>query len=162
MNFRKICPWYLLNLVQFLPKSHFGFRISIEFHFEKWQEKTQKPLWFLGFLPRYLNRCYLLVAETGLEPATSGLWARRATNCSTPRYWIYLRCIRTGLDEFGAGNRAWTGTRGKPHWILSPGRLPIPPLRQAAWLCYHKNDSVSILFWKIAYKNYFYWHRAWK
>ena len=31
-------------------------------------------------------RCFL-VAEVGLEPTTSGLWARRATNCSTPRYW---------------------------------------------------------------------------
>ena len=37
-----------------------------------------------------------MVAETGLEPAASGLWARRATNCSTPRY--------------GAGDRGRTGT----------------------------------------------------
>ena len=29
---------------------------------------------------------YLLVAGEGLEPPTSGLWARRATNCSIPRY----------------------------------------------------------------------------
>ena len=36
-------------------------------------------------------------------------------------------CRRLKTD--GAGNRARTGTRGKPHWILSPGRLPIPPLR---------------------------------
>ena len=28
----------------------------------------------------------LLVAEEGLEPPTFGLWARRAANCSTPRY----------------------------------------------------------------------------
>ena len=27
-----------------------------------------------------------LVAGTGLEPMTFGLWARRATNCSTPHY----------------------------------------------------------------------------
>ena len=27
-----------------------------------------------------------MVAEAGLEPTTSGLWARRASNCSTPRY----------------------------------------------------------------------------
>ena len=26
-----------------------------------------------------------LVAGAGLEPATSGLWARQATNCSTPQ-----------------------------------------------------------------------------
>ena len=35
------------------------------------------------------DNLWLLVAETGLEPATSGLWARRATNCSTPRYLIF-------------------------------------------------------------------------
>ena len=29
-----------------------------------------------------------LVAGGGLEPPASGLWARRATNCSIPRYWI--------------------------------------------------------------------------
>ena len=28
------------------------------------------------------------VAGGGLEPPASGLWARRATNCSIPRYWI--------------------------------------------------------------------------
>ena len=40
-----------------------------------------------------------LVAEAGLEPTTSGLWARRATNCSTPRY-----------KNSGAGDRTRTGT----------------------------------------------------
>ena len=29
---------------------------------------------------------FYFVAGTGLEPVTSGLWARRATNCSIPRY----------------------------------------------------------------------------
>ena len=29
-----------------------------------------------------------VVAEAGLEPTTFGLWARRATDCSTPRYLI--------------------------------------------------------------------------
>ena len=29
---------------------------------------------------------FYLVAGEGLEPTTSGLWARRATNCSIPRY----------------------------------------------------------------------------
>ena len=37
--------------------------ISFEFHLEKWHEKNQKPLWFLGFPNRYLFRfamlCYL-------------------------------------------------------------------------------------------------------
>ena len=31
-------------------------------------------------------KAFGLVAGGGLEPPTSGLWARRATNCSTPRY----------------------------------------------------------------------------
>ena len=38
-------------------------------------------LWFIRKL-----RFIYLVAEAGLEPATFGLWARRAANCSTPRY----------------------------------------------------------------------------
>ena len=42
--------------------------ISFEFHLKNRHEKTQKPLWFLGFQPRYLFRCYLLVAGVGLEP----------------------------------------------------------------------------------------------
>ena len=29
-----------------------------------------------------------MVAEAGLEPTTFGLWARRATDCSTPRYFF--------------------------------------------------------------------------
>ena len=42
--------------------------ISFEFHLEKRHEKTQKPLWFLGFPNRYLFRFAMLVAEAGLEP----------------------------------------------------------------------------------------------
>ena len=42
--------------------------ISFEFHLKNRHEKTQKPLWFLGFQHRYLFRCYLLVAGVGLEP----------------------------------------------------------------------------------------------
>ena len=39
-----------------------------------------------------------LVAGTGLEPMTFGLWAQRAANCSTPQYIfmnklsVFLRC----------------------------------------------------------------------
>ena len=64
-------------LVQVLPKGRFGEMISFEFHLKNWHEKTQKPLWFLGFQPRYLFRCYLLVAGEGLEPTTSGLHLAR-------------------------------------------------------------------------------------
>ena len=113
--------------------------ISFEFHFEKWHEKTQKPLWFLGFPNRYLFRFALLVAGKGLEPSTSGLWARRATNCSTPRRHVYIFYGSTLLKmsppnlyyrQIGAGDRGRTGTIGKDRRILSPVRLPIPPLRQ--------------------------------
>jgi len=52
--------------------------ISFEFHLEKWHEKTQEPLWFLGFPNRYLFRFALLVAEAGLDFAfvtnTSEIW----------------------------------------------------------------------------------------
>ena len=63
-----------------------------------------------------------LVAGEGLEPSTSGLWARRATNCSTPRH-------HNKFLEGGTGDRTRTGTRITSHRILSPRCLPIPPLR---------------------------------
>ena len=43
------------------------FIMEPEFHLEKWHEKTQKPLWFLGFPNRYFFRFATLVAEAGLE-----------------------------------------------------------------------------------------------
>ena len=43
------------------------------------EEKGPAPL------PRHGGTADLFVAGTGLEPATSRLWASRATNCSTPR-----------------------------------------------------------------------------
>jgi len=54
-------PGYFLQL---LPKGRFGEMISFEFHFEKQYEKTQKPLWFLGFPNRYLFRFALLARCT--------------------------------------------------------------------------------------------------
>ena len=91
--------------------------ISFEFHLKNRHEKTQKPLWFLGFQPRYLFRCYLLVAEVGFEPHDLRVMSPTS--------------YRTALlrDTIGAGSRGRTGTRGEPHGILSPGRLPIPPFR---------------------------------
>src|SRR4029078_2479308 len=35
---------------------------------------------------------------------------------------------------FGAEDRNRTGTRGKSRRILSPVRLPVPPLRHTTWL----------------------------
>ena len=60
-----------MNLVQVLPKGRFGKMISFEFHLKNRHEKTQKPLWFPGFQPRYLFRCYLLVAGVGFFIARS-------------------------------------------------------------------------------------------
>lgn len=53
---------------------------------------------------------------------------------------------RTALlrDTIGAGSRGRTGTRGEPHGILSPGRLPIPPFRRS-----------HLLFDSIPYKRAF-------
>ena len=76
MYYIKKSNLFAIDLVQVLPKGRFGEMISFELHFEKWHEKTQKPLWFLGFLNRYLFRFALLVAERGLEPLTSGLSLR--------------------------------------------------------------------------------------
>ena len=43
---------------------------------------TTEPIQFFSL--NFINR--LVIAETGFEPVTSGLWARRAASCSTPRY----------------------------------------------------------------------------
>ena len=59
-------------------------------------EKTSRPTQTIGLsLPQstYFPRCQRtisLVAGAGLEPATFGLWARRATNCYHPAMIIYL------------------------------------------------------------------------
>ena len=62
-----------MNLVQVLPKGRFGEMISFEFHLKNRHEKTQKPLWFLGFPVQYLFWLHNMVAGTGFEPATFGL-----------------------------------------------------------------------------------------
>ena len=58
-----------------------------------------------------------LVAEVGFEPHDLRVMSPTS--------------YRTALlrDTIGAGSRGRTGTRGEPHGILSPGRLPIPPFR---------------------------------
>ena len=64
-----------------------------------------------------------MVAAAGLEPTTSGLWARRAANCSTPRYRGDINPDMvpvTGLEP----------VRYRYRGILSPLCLPIPPHRR--------------------------------
>ena len=55
-----------------------------------------------------------------LNPRPPGYEPDELPNCSTLRYLI------------GAGDRDRTGTGLKSHRILSPGRLPVPPLRRAS------------------------------
>ena len=61
--------------------------ISFEFHLKNRHEKTQKPLWFLGFQLRYLFRCYLLVAGEGLDSRAAAL-GRASFWTSTGRPFI--------------------------------------------------------------------------
>ena len=56
----------------------------------------------------------MVVAGTGLEPATSGLWARRATNCSTPRYLV-VHCIASMRINIIADNLRMS--RGFLHFL---------------------------------------------
>ena len=91
--------------------------ISFEFHLEKRHEKTQKPLWFLGFPNRYLFRFAMLVAEAGFEPHDLRVMSPTSYQAAP-------------LRDIGAGNGDRTRTMLSHHGILSPGRLPIPPFRR--------------------------------
>ena len=61
------------------------------------------------------------------------------------------------LFNIGARGRTWTGTRVKSRRILSPVRLPIPPLGQALVL----NKTISLYSKNIYYASFFSnynWH----
>ena len=93
-----------------------------------------------------------MVAGVGFEPTTFGLWARRASrllhpaiykfkwrrrrdsnpcaDCSTSRFSRPVPSARLGYFSIhGASGRTWTGTWFDSRRILSPVRLPIPPLK---------------------------------
>ena len=76
-------------------------------HYLRNQTKQKQPI----------GRFFVLVAEGGFEPHDLRVMSPTS--------------YRTALlrDIIGAGSRGRTGTRGEPHGILSPGRLPIPPFR---------------------------------
>ena len=108
-----------MNLVQVPPKGRFGEMISFEFHLKNRHEKTQKPLWFLGFQPRYLFRCYLLVAGVGLEPHDLRVMSPTSYQLLYPAIFCSVVPV-TGLEPVQYRYRG----------ILSPLCLPIPPHRQ--------------------------------
>ena len=88
-----------MNLVQVLPKGRFGEMISFEFHLKNRHEKTQKPLWFLGFQPRYLFRCYLLARST--EKDITGFFEKAACGKAFSGFFINPYCLTcSGCDTF--------------------------------------------------------------
>ena len=72
--------------------------ISFELHLEKWHEKTQKPLWFLGFPNRYLFRFAMLVAGVGLEPHDLRVMSPTSYQLLYPA--IYDWCRRPGSNRY--------------------------------------------------------------
>ena len=85
-------------LVQVLTKGHFGEMISFELHLEKWHEKTQKPLWFLGFPNRYLFRFAMLAYSTKKDDMA--FWRAIGGFRSTS----YFFCFFTAFQPF---NLTW-------------------------------------------------------
>ena len=79
------------------------------------KQSAEPSCWYLFVY--WISSVTFMVAGAGFEPATFGLWARRAASCSIPR------CL------FGAEDRNRTDTTFKGRRILSPVRLPVPPPR---------------------------------
>ena len=87
-----------------------------------------------------------LVAEVGFEP--HGLRVMSPTS--------YQAALLRDIKKVGAGNGNRTRTMLSHHGILSPGRLPIPPLRRIvhydfsydARILYHLFFHLSICFLK--------------
>ena len=88
--------------------------------------KNPETVWFLGFPNRYLFRFAMLVAGVGFEPHDLRVMSPTSYQAALSRDIYRIE----NKKENGAGHRARTGTGCESHGILSPGRLPIPPLRQ--------------------------------
>ena len=54
--------------------------------------------------------------------------------------------------ENGAGGRNRTDTRGEPHWILSPARLPVSPLRRR-WTANGGQDDYGLTVPSCRHRN---------
>ena len=80
-----------------------------------------------------------MVAGVGLEP--HGLRVMSPTSYQL----LYPAIYKKGLVESGAGHRVRTGTKLSFHRILSPGRLPIPPLRHIAEFRMDRNLKCLII-----------------
>ena len=86
----------------FLKKALFWKQVELLLNYPDSQilkiaEKVRKTPDFM------LKSGVFMVAEAGLEPTTSGLWARRASNCSTPRYSVaplMCSCIIAWVRHF--------------------------------------------------------------
>ena len=113
------------------------------------------------------------MAGDRFELTTSGLWAQRATRLLHPatinniilaeekgfeplRQFLDLPVFKTGpfnqtwvfLHNFGAPDQTWTGTGYYTRRILSPVRLPIPPLRQGIKICAN-NKQILVTRWRF-------------
>ena len=86
---------------------------------------------------------FLWVQGRDLNPRPPGYEPDELPNCSTLRYLI------------GAGDRNRTGTGENSHGILSPGRLPVPPLRQLPCHTQLYNNSTYLLYCQEIFKNKF-------
>ena len=111
--------------------------ISFEFHLEKWHEKPQKPLWFLGFPNRYLFRFAMLVAGGGhFITFVTGIYQERF--CVSP----LLRCPAEATP-----GEAGLLLADRCHSLRSllPPPAALPSLPQRATL-------VGLITWVIATK----------
>ena len=121
-----------------------------------------------------------MVAGAGFEPTTFGLWAQRATELLHPainnnkQIWRRKRdsnpcatfatswfsrpvpSTRLGYssNKIGAWGRTWTDTRVKSRRILSPVRLPIPPLRHIVFCCWLLNYITFFFIWQPFFVNF--------
>jgi hypothetical protein len=65
-----------------------------------------------------------------------------------------FKCVNSEhnfVKIFSTEGRTRTGTRCEPHWILSPARLPIPPLRliNICYIFHMANTSINISFFRL-------------
>ena len=116
--------------------------------FEPWNPKEQ--IYSLPRLTTSLTLHKKMVPTPGLEPGTYWLQVSCSTNWAMSAWWaiqdsnLWPPACKAGaltnwanrptINDYknlnGARGRTWTGTRVESRGILSPVRLPIPPLGQ--------------------------------